>query len=502
MKKNSIFAAMLCGGLFLTAPSAMAQNKTVKLTTSQAVGTSVSLLVNNDANKITVDWGDGEVVTYQADAKNSVFKIEGTVKGSVISVSSNANWNMLGCANCGITDIDLSQAKDLRSLYCRNNEIKALDLRGMTRLVDLDCSYNKIERLRFTSNVAAQNDLSSIENLNLSHNSLKGSYNLTLPTLQNLNISSNKYTNIRINDAEVRSLNCADNQFRGSLNLRRLEKLNTLVCHGNQFTSLTLNDSLADFRQLVCDNNKLSTLDLSTANQLTDLSCSNNKLSNITIGKYKDLSSMNVSGNELSFGVLPVPNNKPQYMSFEPQNPFSLKDAEGLMKKEGIPYIPVSASWSDKSLVMLKPYICLEGSRYSADCTWFSIEPDGTEKELTRRSSASGTEDYYLVSGQCAFFTPHKKAYLHLKSKQYGYEIKSQPIAIGDDVTGVEQVVYNGNVQISVVAGTIVIDAAAPTAVNIYTVAGKKVWSKVVNGTENVTLPNGVYVVNGKKLIL
>ena len=84
-----------------------------------------------------------------------------------------------------------------------------------------------------------------------------------------------------------------------------------------------------------------------------------------------------------------------------------------------------------------------------------------------------------------------------------GFVINSTPIAIGDDITGTDNITANSNeLQITTAGNAIVMSCGTSTAVNIYTIEGKKAWNGNVYGTVNVTLPKGIYIVNGKKVIL
>ena len=113
MNKNSYLASvLLAGSLFFGSLSVQAQDRTIKLTTQKPAGEAVTLLVNYTYKGVTVDWGDGQPVVYNT-GKEPIREITGTVKGSTITITGDGNWNMLSCADCGLTDIDLTDRKSV-----------------------------------------------------------------------------------------------------------------------------------------------------------------------------------------------------------------------------------------------------------------------------------------------------------------------------------------------------------------------------------------------------
>ena len=505
MKKNTFFLSVLLGMCMLISMPTMAQTKIVKMTTKKTVGSSMSFLVNHNNKGVTVDWGDGNPVAYKTNKEEGICSIDGVVKGATITVSGEANWDMLSCKGCELTVIDLSDAKELRSLYCQNNELKTLDLKGMTKLVDLNCANNQISSLNFTDRNNAQKDLAAIENLNISNNQLTGQYYMKLNTLQHLDLSNNLYKSCYVYDPQLTSFDCSGNNLSGSMNLSKCTKLSSIVCKDNALKSLTLANSGENAYQILCDNNQIQKLDLANAREIVDLSCSNNGVKDFTMNEYAHFYLLNLSGNNLAFNALPAKNREPKYLSFLPQEPFNISHAEGLLTKDGVPYAPVCSNWSEikNNTIFLNKYCSLVSGRIDAEYKWVSIDDNGNETTLIQRRNSREEGDYYASRGNFAFFTPHKRAYLEIKSKSYGFVVRSMPIAIGDDITAVESIINNDSkLHVDVVNGDLLLDAKKATIVNIYTIEGKNVWQNVVSGPTTVNLPKGVYIVNGKKVIL
>ena len=502
-KRLMLRNALLAGGM-LAASAVAAQERMVRMTTVKEVGSPITLLVNQNMRGVIVDWGDGNPVTYAQEGESPLVRIEGTVKGSHLSVQGYGDWFMLNCENCGLTELDLSGATGLHSLYCSGNELTSLDLRNMKYLVDLDCSNNQLATLVFTDSNNPDQDLSSIESMNLSNNAFTDRYYYKLPTLQYLNISGNQIEKFYVYDENLRSLDCSNNRISVSLNLSKCTKLQTLNCQGNEIPTLTFANKGAMAEQVICDGNQIKSIDLSSGENLVDISCTDNGLTDLNISGSAKLSSMNVGGNSLTFSVLPTKLNAPTWLSFEPQAPFDISEVDGMQMKDGVPYAELAPSWADKgtTAIDLRDFCSLAGGRLDANYQWFTVDENGEATEMTRRTTSSGTGDYYVTNGKFSFFTPQKRAYAQLTSKTYGFVVQSQPIAIGDDVTGIGTTLADNGLQVSVDGGQLQLSSAQPVQATVVSLEGKVVWKNTVSGSVSLSLPKGVYIVNGQKVIL
>ena len=76
-KKSYLASALFAGCLLLGGVAAQAQNRIIKLTTEKSVGESITLLVNYTYKGVTVDWGDGAVVTYNQGNDKTIREITG-----------------------------------------------------------------------------------------------------------------------------------------------------------------------------------------------------------------------------------------------------------------------------------------------------------------------------------------------------------------------------------------------------------------------------------------
>lgn len=510
----TLLSTLLAGALLLGTTTMRAEDRSVKLVTSKAAGSEITLLVNHTYKGVTVDWGDGNAQTYKSD-RDAIAEITGTVKGDTITITGDAQWNTLSCAGCGITSIDLTNAKALKSLYCQNNAIETLDLRGMTALTDLDASNNGLKTITYTSSTYPEKDLVSIENINLSNNELTGRFVVRAESLQSVDISNNNFTTLYTASAntELAYLNCAHNAI-ASITASYSPKLSTLICNDNKVKTLKLATDGTSLVQFICDNNVLSTaLDLSAQTSLTDLSIANNSISSLLLPDVQ-LSTLNVSGNQLTLAVLPKKANHPSFLSFMPQDTVSLYNYENVQHKDGVAYMPVS-TWETRTTGMLD----LSALRYvnrtesttgvmEANYVWYVEDSEGNATELTVGKSSSAPNDYFTNGGKFAFFTAQPKVFARIVPyRAYADDniyIETSRLAIGEEsITGIGQIsTATSDLQIVTTHTSMTLSASAPTSVRVYSSDGRNVWSGTVSGSTTISLPSGIYIVNGQKVAL
>lgn len=505
MKNNCFPSFLLAGGLLIGAMSAQAQDRVVKLTTGKAVGESITLQVNHTYTGVTVDWGDGNAVAYNT-GNDAIREITGEVKGSQIVITGDKRWNMLNCSGCGLTDIDLSGATELTSLFLSNNSLTTLSLKGMAALTDLDASNNQLTSIVYTEPDYPENDLAAIENINLSNNQLTGTFNIRTATLRTIDVSNNQFTRVRVpENPKLDYLNFANNKANATLSIPTGSPITTLVCNNNSLTSITLND-VTNLQQLVIDNNKIkSTFKLADCANLSDVSLSNNQISTLYLPNTQ-LSSLNIAGNKLTLGALPLKANAPAggRIAFMPQDYIDIKGAENLLTEGGVYYVPV-VTYDERNTNMLD----LSAYRYigataesvgsiDAAASVYKIDAQGNYIELTK-ASASQPNDYYVSNGKFSFFTPQPKVVVRFSSniayKALGFYVETSPFAVGvEQITGIDDVASD-KAEIVPGVGQITVTTHSESVVQISNVLGQTMYMKVVNGTETISLPQGIYVV-------
>lgn len=519
-KKNYLICALVAGGLMVSL-SSQAQNKVVRLTTSKSVGTNITLLVNSSYKGVTVNWGDGVEQTYN-DMSSPLLEITGQVKGNVIVVSGSDSWVTLACPGNGITDIDLSEAVGLRSLYAHNNEMTRLDLRGATSLTDLNVSGNKISEIVYTNPTYPEQDLSSLQTINLSNNQLTGTFVVrenaakNSVVLQSVNISGNKFDKAFLSsNANLDMFNCANNAMT-SLNLGSSPLISAMVCNDNKIGALTLSKTGTSLRQVITDNNPISSsIDLSGHEGLTDVSLGNCGISQLKMPNVRGMNSINFSGNALTFSHLP--NFAPTYVSFVPQEPVDISTRSNVKKSaDGVVYMDVVA-WSDRTAAPVDLNDLTRKGTSSGDygqpegiIQVYSVDADGNETQLVAGKTSTTPNDYYNSANKLAFFNPYGKVVARIVSnrsyKNFGIYIETIPFSVGEDMTtGIENIgTETGTLTLSASRGTIVVgNSGAARNINVYSADGKKAWGGTVgNGTTTIHLPSGIYIVEGRKIAL
>lgn len=479
---------------------------TVRLTSSAT--TPITLRVNNNYYGVTVDWGDGNPVLYN-ECTGTEREITGTPRGTVV-ISGYSGWDMLDCSGCQVTSLDVTVATNLRSVFCQNNLLTELDLRGMENLTDLDCGNNRIEKLYITESTDMSADIPKIEVLNIANNKLAGTFTARGVNLQYCSIYNNNYASAFVtSNANLTTFYCDNNQLKG-LSLKNNTKLTAAITYGNPITKLVLTDNLPGMRQLLIGGNKFfntTELDLSVATLLTDIDVENCGLTSLVTPKIQ-CNTLNLARNSFSLAVLPLEAYKPLQYKFEPQHVIDISDATGIIDEGGVPRVNVT-DWSNrtKNQLDLSSYrfigrTATSNGKADATYTWYNVDENNDRHELTAGKSATNIGDYYMATGKFTFFTPQRKAICRVTSKTYGVGVELGPIVVGTDVTSIQTAETEDGLRVSTIGGQLVLSSDSPQPATIYNVAGQRVWNGTVTASgQSVSLPKGIYIVGGKKVL-
>lgn len=171
-----------------------------------------------------------------------------------LDVTQNNNLKSIDCSNNKLSKLNLPQTSNFKFLECANNQISNLDLTKTPSLISLDCSFNQIIEL----------DVSNNFDLEL--------FYCIKNKLANLDISKN---------SKLTQLSCLENNLT-SLDLSRNSNLLYITCSNNRLTNLDLSYNLL-LQELFCTNNKLISLDLSNNPKLMLIYCDSNDLQSIDV---------------------------------------------------------------------------------------------------------------------------------------------------------------------------------------------------------------------------
>ena len=128
---------------------------------------------------------------------------------------------------------------------------------------------------------------------------------------------------------------------------------------------------------------------------------------------------------------------------------------------------------------------------------------DGTTWETAYEETARwkfDNTDYTLSVDAAAFNDGTIHFRLHATTL-IGGDTYSKVQAITLDTSGITTTTWSG-LQLSQSEGHITITAARPQSVTIITPDGKQVWQSVVQGTQHIALPRGIYIIDHKKIHL
>ncbi|MFR6435146.1 leucine-rich repeat domain-containing protein [Porphyromonas sp.] len=340
MKKTNFLLFLLlslCSVSLLTA-----QTPEIQIKTDKDFGSEVSIYPKTKSydTPIIVDWGDGNIESYNVDPTASVYfsRVSGSVKGETIRILSSLtsleadNLEISSFVAIGQTELKylnlsknkltketfaLNEDAPLENLNLKENDFAVLDLRSYTSLEAIDISGNP--RLGTILVPDGSKTLSSISanDCDISH-----FYPVSLPALTTLSLENNALMDLEIGDnyPKLSSLSISHNEISeldvtklpllykleinynniSRLNLKSNTELTNLFCNKNQLTNLDLSAN-TKLTSIACDSNALTTLDVSMLTKLTSLSCAGNQITLLDLTQAPYMSRLTAHSNQLTF---------------------------------------------------------------------------------------------------------------------------------------------------------------------------------------------------------
>lgn len=327
MKK---YLLLLFAMVMSAATAFAADDNTITMTTSKAAGTAVTLdaYTSSKDEAFTVDWGDGEVKTYNINPDDYGYsrRIRAQIKGSTITIKGKMVHMEL--REAGLTQVTLAGQSSLEKLDLRENEIASFQFDQLPAMKDLDLSSNKLTAFDATG-------MKQLQELTLNDNLLDSyKFNITdaAETLKELNVSNNGKNFITLNLIAFTALEtfyCNDNpEFTTAVfadNNDKLRRISMNNCYVMHFYSRTLpnlqslnlsNNALRELeegdypnlRTLSVNGNHLKSLDVTKFTKLESLYCGNNKITSLNVANCPDLTTLNCDSIDIT--KLDVSNNK------------------------------------------------------------------------------------------------------------------------------------------------------------------------------------------------
>lgn len=473
--KSHLFLAATC----LSSLMAVADTETVTMTTNKPVGTELTLLVNTSKTGVSLDWGDGNPKTY-AGQPTGFIEVTGTVRGTNLVLTSERPITMLSADGCGLTEISLTGAPHMRSLYLQNNELTSISLGTLAELRDLNLAHNQLKAITLST---SKNP--TIETLDISDNELTTtSFSYATANLQYLALTSNNFKTLTLaNASNLSSLKAADNTL-SSVSVKNATNISLIDITNNGTATLTLPATYTGLQQFYAGENELSqALDFSNCKSLNTVDIHNNTLSSVLLPTVK-MQAYDCGGNALTFAALPRTTQTPTaYMNYQPQDDFDMGTLTGMQagnatthNRPWVEYNPSYSTRQDSRYVVDMTQLRNGSNTGSVQFAFNEIATDGTETPLVLSSATNQTQDYTNVSGKVTFQRPLRKAYGVLTDPGY------------PELT-IRTTYFT------------VIDPKADGITNITTGQGTTLPSYDLQGRQVSKPQTGLYIINGNKVI-
>lgn len=467
MRKSTLLASAF---LLLTAGSAQAD--VIGLTTNKAVGSELTLGLNADLT-VRLTWGNGDEETLVSDGLPKTL----TIKDASLTITSvSGKLKRFYAPAAGLTALNTSEAPDLQRIICPDNDLAELSLTANTALTELDCQGNDLTTLALNRN-------SKMEVLNCADN----------------HITTINYTSA----VTYRTIVCADNELTTLRYQTAMRNLKSLWCQDNAFETIGLTNS-ANLRSLCAANNALTSLTLAAAEKLTDVWVENNALT-----------TLDLSAGSPALRALSVDHNALTLIKWDRNCRNSLRYFYGNDNKLLFGSFPTLSSNLTAELTPQAPHPLVKAvatgvandftevlSRTNAFGS--AISPTYTLTNAAGETLESGSGgDYTLLSNRWTFNTLQKGVVMTVTSARAYPDITltTEPFDVTDP-TGIGRVEAEG-LTVTGEKGCLVVEAAGAARVSAYSAAGVAVVdARVAAGRHTWPVPAGVYVVNGKKVLV
>lgn len=324
-----------------------------------------------------------------------------------------------------------------------------------------------------------------------------------------LNISGNAYTGVNLNsNTNLDVLKCAETSVKSVATTSNA--ISVIMCGNSAVSSMTINGKMPSLRDVFAENNKLSKLNVEDASNLDYLAVENNQLKTVNLPST-NFYAYTCDNNKLSFNSLPK-DGQVKHLSYANQQ--SNIDITSKLKRvrndkgEWVYYLLTCEKTSDYNTLKL-PYVLniqdlVEDN--SASYTYKSVDENGEVSDIAKSDMIIKVASIY--KGLVAFKKPFREVYVEFTNSDYP-DLKQQTthfvVANSEDevLTGINNVTTAANgLDIKAGSGVLTLTASRPQSVKVYNTSGQLMWQGTVEGTQNIQLVTGVYLVNGTKVIL
>lgn len=416
----------------------------VTFTTARTVGQTVALAVNADAGA-TLTWNGGTSVALTGGALNEI-----TVEADKATITSTGTITRLNLTGNEITAIGLNNAPSLKRLLVADNKLSALTLTKNTELEELDAQNNELKTLNLNYN-------KQLVSLNVANNNLTTLTCNAFSTLESFVVAGNELTTVRnlASFAALQQFWPAGNAIE-ELKLTKATGLKQLFAGENKLALLELPAS-TELTDLLVQNNRLDTLDLTVTPQLVTIMANDNNLNLVTwhTDTKRTCKTAYLQNNRLFFNSFPFLNysGQPLNVVITPQRPHAIGN-----------YFEPNTAVNLTSTLNKTGW----GQTQNAEVTF--ADAYGAQLVLDT--------DYTVSGNSYTFLSKRDGVTLSATTTRYpDITLTTAPFGVGSTV-GIDQIEADGK------------------ALEVFSLAGVRLGNSLQG------LPAGVYIVNGKKVML
>lgn len=237
--------------------------------------------------EFSVDWGDGNEVTYNSQAYYTH-----DITGSTVKIYGDDIILFRG-ASQGIVTADMSRAAALQQIMIGSNPLVSLTLGDHPSMTGLYAENSLLTSI----NVAG---CPALRVLDIHENAIEGTIDCSaMSSLSKIDIADNHFTSLTLpKHSDVYEVDCSRNDLT-EIDVTGLSGLSSLSCSENALTSLDLT-GLDSVEEIYADGNQLSSIDISPCQSLTKIMAAENKIENIDLSKNASLSGVYLQDNLLT----------------------------------------------------------------------------------------------------------------------------------------------------------------------------------------------------------
>lgn len=237
--------------------------------------------------EFSVDWGDGNEVTYSGQAYYSHELLGSTVKvyGDDIILFRGASQ--------GIVTADMSRAHALQQIMIGSNPLVSLNLGEHPSMTGLYAENGLLRSINVSG-------CPSLRVLDIHENAIEGEIDCSaMASLSKVDIADNHFTSLTLpKHSVVYEVDCSRNALT-ELDVTGLSGLSSLSCSENALTSLDLT-GLDSVEEIYADGNQLSSLDIAPCGSLNKIMAAENKIESIDLSQNASLSGVYLQDNLLT----------------------------------------------------------------------------------------------------------------------------------------------------------------------------------------------------------